>query len=150
VKLELAGAEMRRVYPRQSPDLFSKDQLTYVMRIRPDERLKPVRVKVTANDRGQRRVFERTVSLHNKSVPWVGRFWGQKRVDDLLEQMSLSGETPELKKETIELALAYGLVTRYTSFLAIPESEISDAVRGTMEEERARRAVILEKHKDAA
>src|SRR5690606_22735453 len=38
----------------------------------------------------------------------------------------------------------------YTSFLAIPESEISDAVRGTMEEERARRAVILEKHKDAA
>jgi Ca-activated chloride channel homolog len=156
VKLEIAGAEMRRVYPRQSPDLFSKDQLTYVMRLRPHESRKPLSIKVTANQHGQKRVFERKISLpdaagrNSVGRPWVGRLWAQKRVDDLLEQMSLSGETPELKKETIELALAYGLVTRYTSFLAIPESEISEAVRGTMDEERARRARILEKHKDAA
>src|SRR5690606_625033 len=122
--LELMGAEMRRVYPRKSPDLFNKDQLTYLMRISPHENRKPVRVRVTANQKGQKRVFERTLPLgdtgpqNGADRPWVGRLWGQKRVDDLLEQMSLQGETPELKKETVELALAYGLVTRYTSFLA--------------------------------
>jgi Ca-activated chloride channel family protein len=64
--------------------------------------------------------------------------------------MSLSGETPELKNEAIELALAYSIVTRYTSFLAIPESEVTSAVRGTLQQERARRQNILKKHSDAA
>ena len=150
IKLELDGATMRRVYPRRAPDLFGKDQLTFALRMQPLKGKDTARLIVTAQRDGKKQVFEKSISLRPEHRPWVGRMWGQSRVDDLLEQISLNGETPELKEETIELALAYSLVTRYTSFLAIPESEITREVAETMAHERARRADILKKHKDAA
>lgn len=150
IKIELDGATMQRVYPRSAPDLFGKDQLTFAMRMKPAASNNTARLIVTAKRDGKKQVFEKKVSLSPVNRPWVGRLWGQSRVDDLLEQISLNGETPELQKETIELALAYSLVTRYTSFLAIPESEITGQMAETMANERARRAEILKKHKDAA
>ncbi len=150
LQLNVEGATMKRVYPRLAPDLFGKDQLTFAMRMTPRKGNTTARVTIKAKQNGTTRVFEKQISLAPQERPWVGRMWGQNRVDDLLEQISLSGETPELKNETIELALAYGLVTQYTSFLAIPESEITGEVAETMERERKRRADILKKHKDAA
>lgn len=150
IKLELDGATMARMYPRSAPDLFGKDQLMFAMRLKPSAQKNTARLVLTAKREGKKQVFEKQISLAPVTRPWVGRMWGQNRVDDLLEQISLQGETPELKKETIELALAYSLVTQYTSFLAIPESEITAQVAETMEKERQRRAEILKKHKDAA
>src|SRR5690606_23235317 len=150
VKLELDGALMQRLYPRKAPDLFGKDQLTFAMRMRPQKGKTTARLQITAKRNGKTQIFDKNISLTPTQRPWVGRMWGQSRVDDLLEQISLSGETPELKNETIELALAYSLVTKYTSFLAIPESEVTGDVAETMERERQRRAEILKKHKDAA
>jgi Ca-activated chloride channel family protein len=140
---------MNRLYPRKAPDLFQSDQLTFALRLKGDETQKAL-LTLTGTSKGKPLSHTKSIPLQATSRPWVGRMWAQERVNDLLEQMSLQGETPELKNETIELALAYNLVTRYTSFLAIPESEISDDVRGSIDEERKRRSAILKKHKDAA
>jgi Ca-activated chloride channel family protein len=150
LEVSVEGAKMHRLYPRRAPDLFEKDQLTFAMRLRTSQSNPEVTLKIQATEGDKRRVISKKVQLGPIERGWVGRQWGAARVDDLLEQISVSGETPELKRETIELALAYDLVTKYTSFLAIPESEISDAVRGTLQEERARRAAIMKKHADAA
>jgi Ca-activated chloride channel family protein len=81
--------------------------------------------------------------------PWVGRLWAKNRVDRLLEDISLKGETDERRNETIELALSYGLVTPYTSFLAIPESELTETTSELMKDARARKKSILAKRQDA-
>jgi len=70
-------------------------------------------------------------------------------VDRLLEDISLKGETDERKDEAIELALSYGFVTPYTSFLAIPESELTEATSEVMKDARARKQAILAKRQDA-
>lgn len=150
LEVTVDGARMHRLYPRRAPDLFENDQLTFAMRLRAKQTSPDVTVKLRATRNGKKTLLTKKLKLGPTARPWVGRQWAAARVDDLLEQISVSGETPELKRETIELALAYDMVTKYTSFLAIPESEISDAVRGTMEEERARRAAIMKKHADAA
>lgn len=150
LKISVEGAQVKRMYPRTSSDLFFKDQLTFAIRATPDSKKSTARLKIVGTREGKTHVLQKSLNLAPAHKPWVGRAWATQRVDDLLEQMSLSGETPELKNEAIELALAYDLVTRYTSFLAIPESEITENVRGTMEQERERRVALLKKHKDAA
>jgi Ca-activated chloride channel family protein len=81
--------------------------------------------------------------------PWVGRQWAGARVEDLLQEIALNGETEELKNEAIELALSYNLVTPYTSFLALPEEELTDATAQTLADARARKKAIQAAHKDA-
>ena len=153
LKFSVVGARLRRLYPQVVPDLFKKDQLTFLARVvLPNSATAPAPLSVQIEGKRNGKSFstQTTVVPATMRRPWVGRMWAQKRVDYLLEEMSLRGETKELKEEALQLALAYDLVTRYTSFLAIPESEISDQVRGTIEQERERRRRILAKHEDAA
>ena len=81
---------------------------------------------------------------------WVGQAWGQARVEDLLQEIALYGERDELKNEAIELALAYNFITPYTSFLAIPASELTDQARELLGAARDRKKRIREAHPDAA
>jgi Ca-activated chloride channel family protein len=69
---------------------------------------------------------------------------------DLLEDVALAGETDELVDEVVELGLAYGLVTPYTAFLAIPEKELTGAARELVESARDFRRRILAAHPEAA
>lgn len=150
LELQVEGARIEAVYPRSLPDLFARDELTVLLRVHPSSADEIATLRLTGMQDGERREFVHTARLEPSRRPWVGRLWAQRRVDDLLESMALAGETDELRGEAIELALAYDLVTRYTSFLAIPESEVTDAVGGTLAEERTRRAAILARRKDAA
>ena len=50
------------------------------------------------------------------------RLWARNRVDALLRQIDLNGETAELINEIIALSKKYKFVTPYTSFLAAPRS----------------------------
>jgi Ca-activated chloride channel family protein len=52
----------------------------------------------------------------------VPRLWARARVDALLRQIALNGETKEAIDELIALSKKYKFVTPYTSFLAAPRS----------------------------
>ena len=54
----------------------------------------------------------------------MARQWAGARVDDLLDEIALGGDRPELQSEVLDLALAYNFATPYTAFLAIPASEL--------------------------
>jgi Ca-activated chloride channel homolog len=110
----------------------------------------PVTVTVRGERNGAPVAFTRTLEVPASTQrPWVGRMWAQARVDDLLEEIALYGETDELKNEVIDLAVAYDFVTQYTSFLAIPESELTDGARDALASARERKQQILAAHKDA-
>ena len=64
--------------------------------------------------------------------------------------MREKGETDALKSEVINLGLAYELVTQYTSFLAVPERELTKATADAMSDMRQQRAKVLAAQKDAA
>jgi Ca-activated chloride channel family protein len=50
----------------------------------------------------------------------------------------------------VDLALAYNLVTRYTSFLAIPESEIAPGAKRELVSARERKQAVIDARPDAA
>ena len=70
-------------------------------------------------------------------------------MQDLLEGIALEGETEPAKNEVVELAIAYDMVTPYTAFLAIPESELTDASKDDLAAARKARQQILAAHPDA-
>lgn len=145
VMIDLAVTGAQRMYPRTLPDLARGEELTIAARLPKDGTL-----TVAGTIDGKRVERKLAVALPAaERRPWVGRQWAGARVEDLLQQIALHGETEELKTEAIELALAYNLVTPYTSFLALPEEEITEATAQTLADARARKKAIQAAHKDA-
>jgi len=151
LSLEARGAALTRTYPRTLPDLSAGDDLLVAGRVMgaPGARLELV---VHGTLGGRQVAYPVSVVLpEGASHSWVARTWAKSRVDDVLEEMALTrSPPPELQTEVIELGLAYGLVTPYTSFLAVPESELDAGQSRNLSEMRAQRAKVLAANNDAA
>jgi Ca-activated chloride channel family protein len=146
--LEVEGATLTRRYPKTLPDLAVGEELVVTARA---AGAGPVTVKVTGTLGGRPVTYVRKLELAPEvRRPWAGRFWAAARAEDLQEEIALSGESEELKKEVIDLALSYNFVTRYTAFLAVPESELSAANKSVLASARERKQAVLAAHKDAA
>jgi Ca-activated chloride channel family protein len=57
--------------------------------------------------------------LRAEANDWLPRLWATRRVGWLMEQIRSNGEQKELTDEVVELGTRYGIVTPYTSFLAL-------------------------------
>jgi Ca-activated chloride channel family protein len=146
VTIELEGVQTTRLYPRTLPDLFAEDELVLTGRTKGAGTLKAtIRGKLD----GKPVVFTRSIAVGKTQRRWVGGLWAQSRIEHLQEELALNGEQAELKNELVELALAYNVVTPFTAFLAIPESELGE-MAGTVAAAREKKAKILASHQDAA
>lgn len=146
-EIKLENGELLQMQPSTLPDLAPGEELLVTARARG---IGPGRVVLTATSGNGAISSEATVPLGTTSRrPWVGRLWASERTNRILEDISLKGETPERKTEAVELAIAYGFVTPYTSFLAIPEEELTESTSELMSEMRERKSNILAKRKDA-
>jgi len=147
ISVDVEGATAMRMYPRTLPDLFAEDELLVSGRIRGTGSAKFI---IKGKLAGKQVTFTRTVDVGKAPArPWVGSLWAQSRVDHLLEEIALGAKDDEMKKEVLELALAYNFVTPYTAFLAVPESELG-AMKSTVDNARAAKQKILAENPDAA
>lgn len=148
LRLRAEGGRIERAYPDVVGDLFAGDEVRVFGRV---SGAGPVKLVLEGDEAGRPRRFEAAINpTATAAQPWVARGWARSRVDDLLEVSRAKGESEELKNEAIELGLAYGLVTPFTSFLAVPESELTEAAKQAVGSMRERRKAILAAHKDAA
>jgi Ca-activated chloride channel homolog len=148
VTLRAEGGTIERVYPETVGDLFPADELRVFGRTSAAGRLKVI---VEGRDHGTPCRFEAQLDASAPSdEPWVAQSWARARVDDLLEQVSAKGENEELKGEAVDLGLAFGLVTPYTSFLAVPESALTEEAKNAIGSMRERRKRVLATRTDAA
>lgn len=125
--LDFGSHKVHDVYPRKLPDLFRGGQL--VVMGRTPEPLGNV-VRLTGNYRGDRLgiEFEELDAARggegNDAHDFIPQLWATRKVGYLLDQIRANGESSELKTEVIRLATDYGLVTPYTSYLAVDDSEL--------------------------
>jgi Ca-activated chloride channel family protein len=149
--LSAEGAKLDAVYPAVLPDLFRDDELRVAGRLTGTG---PSKIVLTAEDHGSSKRFEFTVDPAAMSTrPWVARTWALSRVDDLLQQERENPNDKErehLHDEVVELGLTWDLVTPYTSFLALPEKELTQEASDAVGSMRERRAKLLAANKDAA
>jgi len=139
LRLDIAGVQTDLYYPRTLPDIFKGSQLTIIGRYRNPVEMNHVRLGLTGNSRGA----SRNLSYNNLNFPlreegndFLPRLWATRRVGWLIEQIRLNGEQQELKDEIVDLGTRYGIVTPYTSYLALEPGE-GAAITGLRRDNRS-------------
>ena len=146
--LETENGVVSTMYPRTLPDLFNDDELLITGRLRGKGTVEFI---VKAMNDGKSVAYRTEIALDDQlKRPWVGRLWAKSRIDDLLEEIKLKGANPELVNEVTELGLAYNYVTPYTSFLAIPASEVDAVSAHQLASARAAKQEVMRRKSDAA
>ncbi len=129
ISLDWNGMPVTDVYPQRIPDLFGA---------------KPVIVtgRYTGNGKGTIRLkgkmggqefsrdiaveFPETETQHNVLAP----LWARRRIEDLMSRDYLGAQRgemkPEVKDAITNLGLDYGLMTQFTSFVAVEQMVVTD------------------------
>ena len=120
--LNMGGVETDLTYPRNIPDLFRGTQIALIGRYRNPSDMRNIQVRLTGRVNNQTRTF----SYNNLRFPltdddhdFLPRLWATRRVGWLMEQIRTNGEQKELRDEIVDLGTRYGIVTPYTSYLAL-------------------------------
>ncbi|MEW6126574.1 MAG: VIT domain-containing protein [Acidobacteriota bacterium] len=115
------SANFYQVYPDYAVTAYDGTRLSFVGRYR---RPGATQLVLTGNSNGKAVRLTEQVQLpeRNDEHPHIARLWARARVDALLRQIALTGETQEAINEIIALSKKYKFVTPYTSFLAAPRS----------------------------
>ncbi|HYG76960.1 MAG TPA: VIT domain-containing protein [Planctomycetota bacterium] len=124
-----SNLQVDQVYPPVPGDLYLGRQTVIAARYKsPGTGRVIVRGKRNGNDV----VIQAPLDLPEKTLQatsYLPRQWALRKVGFLLDQMRLNGENKELKDEVIRLGTLHGIVTPYTSYLALerPDRDRFDA-----------------------
>ena len=133
LKLDMAGVETDLVYPRAMPDVFRGSQVTLIGRYRNPIDLDFVRLQLGGKSSGGNKTFfynNLRFPLREESNDFLPRLWATRRVGWLMEQVRTNGEQQELRDEIVDLGTRYGIVTPYTSYLALePGATLQNVTR---------------------
>lgn len=150
--LETEGATLSDVYPRRLRDLFVDDELCVHGRISADEASEAGVLVAHLHGKLDGEPFIASARIPvgpGSEHQAVGAGWARARTDDLL-MLYASGDSNQAQvDEVIELALAYDFVTPFTSFLAIPASELTGETARSLSAMRAEKRRIKQLHADA-
>ena len=138
LELDTGKIKVREVYPRVLPDLFRGSQLMVMGRY---ESSGETDVKLEGEIRGKKKSYTNEADFPRRSSEnsFIPRLWAQRKVGYLLDEIRSNGEDNELKDEIIRLSKKYGIITPYTSFLVLPDSEV-EAMPVAMREREHRAA----------
>jgi Ca-activated chloride channel homolog len=124
--VDLSGVQTDLIYPRTLPDLFRGTQLTLIGRYKNEDDMNYVRLTLTGLSAGKPRKFtydNLRFPLRNEQNDFLPRLWATRRVGWLMEQVRTNGEQQELRDEIVDLGTRYGIVTPYTSYLALENNQ---------------------------
>jgi Ca-activated chloride channel family protein len=124
----MGGAQTDLMYPRGIPDLFRGSQVTLIGRYSNEADLKSIQLKLTGRASGASRTYTYTnlsFPLRSDANEYLPRLWATRRVGWLMEQVRSNGEQKELRDEIVDLGTRYGIVTPYTSYLALEPGAVS-------------------------
>jgi Ca-activated chloride channel family protein len=124
IQVDWKGLDVTDVSPARIPDVFDGQPIRLVARYdKPGTAVVVVRGKTASGDVK----YELPVTLPatvdgNESV---GRLWARAKIRELMATQ-YHGPTIETEQAITDLALAHGLVSKYTSFVAIEERVVNE------------------------
>jgi len=123
LSLTYRGIDVSQAYPRTLPDLFKGSQLVVVGKYTGGG---PVAITLSGKVGPKDKTFtaEGLKLVRNETYNFLPRLWATRRIGYLLEEIRLRGESNELVEEVKKLALKYGIVTPYTSYLVTERERV--------------------------
>lgn len=114
------------VYPPRIPDLYAGEPLTILARL--DVLQGQLRWEGKLGTGGATQPWRGALDLHAISVApqdaGIAKSWARQKVESLMDRHRDDSDEGGVRQEVVTLGLQYGLVTPYTSFVAV-EPEIS-------------------------
>ncbi len=135
IQIDFGDMGVYDVYPEPLPDLFIGTQLMLVGRYHPQFQVgRPLINQITLRGtvNGQEQTFTYPLPENFNFGPgpaFIPRLWATRKIGYLLTQIRLYGESKELVQQIVDLAVKYGIVTPYTSFLVNETRLLTDADR---------------------
>jgi len=125
-ELDFGGLRVYDVYPKELPDLFKGERAVIFGRYQ-----KPGEGKVTLSGKqGKNRKsysYEIEMPRRQTNNDFIANLWANRKVSDMLMKLRFEGENAELVESIKALALEYGIVTPYTSYLVTEQRiELAD------------------------
>ncbi|WNG43445.1 VWA domain-containing protein [Archangium minus] len=119
VRVDTDGLPVSDVYPRVMPDLFSGQPLFLVGKFQGTGQ---GLLRITGRVRGQERHFEVPLTFPESAPEHsaLRSLWARQRIEELSVE-NYRGERPEVVQAITATALQYGLMSKYTSFVAVEE-----------------------------
>ena len=122
--LRADGADLYDVQPGSLPDLFAGDELVVFGRFRGVGRGE-WGVAVTGRRNGHEERFVTSAAATPQSgADYIPQLWAARKVGALTREIRLHGQNPEIMNELKRLALRYGILTEYTSYLVQEPNQV--------------------------
>ena len=117
--LRADGMELYDVQPQSLPDLFAGDELVVFGRFRGTGGTEGTgAVAVTGRRNGREERFTTNAGGGEQSTnDYISQLWAARKAGALSREIRLHGPNPEVVSELKRLALRYGILTEYTSYL---------------------------------
>jgi len=131
--LRLAHSPVRidEIYPRELPDLFADEEMVIFGRYAAGRADVAGRLAVEGGRSGRSELYETNVTfpVHEGGNDFIPRLWASRKLGFLQQEIRLNGPTPELVEEIRQIALRYGLLSEYTSYLVQEPAALAGPVR---------------------
>lgn len=127
LSLSWEGARVRDLHPSPVPDLYGGEPIRVLGRYDGvgDSRL--VITGATADGRPFRQEVPVRLPARSDQTPGLERLWARRRIDALIDRIDREpGQARPLEREATELALAHGVVCRFTSLVADDDEVVGD------------------------
>ncbi|MCE9637926.1 MAG: VIT and VWA domain-containing protein [Planctomycetes bacterium] len=122
VSIRIDGVATSAVHPAKLPDLFHGAEMLVAGRYAIGGNAV---IRVSGRVRGQPVEIVEEVKFPEAEArhEFLPRLWAVRRVGFLLDEIRLRGESAEVKDEVVRLAKRFGIVTPYTSYLILEDSQ---------------------------
>lgn len=118
---------VNRVMPQELPDLFTGQQLVVVGRY---PKGGETSFNLTGRQGDKDLTFTYKVNLAegpSQDGAFIASIWAQRRIGEIIDELDLNGHSQELVDELVQLSKKYGILTPYTSFLALEDQKFTEA-----------------------
>lgn len=123
LKIDFGGIETYDVFPYPLPDLFAGTQLVITGRYK-NGGAATISLNGNVNNQVQTFAFEDLNFKREGGDEFTAPLWATRKIGYLLSQIRLHGENREAVDEIVALAIRYGIVTPYTSFLIQEDNDV--------------------------
>jgi Ca-activated chloride channel homolog len=110
------GVELYDLQPGSLPDLFAGDEMVVFGRYRGMGRGESA-VTVRGRRNGRQEEFSTALNDREGDARYIEQLWAARKAGALSREIRLRGQTRELMDALKQLALRYGILTEYTSYL---------------------------------
>ncbi|HVF67874.1 MAG TPA: VIT domain-containing protein [Pyrinomonadaceae bacterium] len=129
ITIDWGGLPVADVYPKQIPDLFSAKPVVLTGRFTGAGR-GVVRLKGRTGGNAFEREIEVTLPESQAEHDVLATLWARRRVEDLMSEDYAGAQRGQarvdLREAVTNIGLEYGLMTQFTSFVAVEEMTFTD------------------------